>query len=162
MIRYTIAILTGLFICFTGYTQPILVSSVPEIVFMKFRWQYPQTQDTVSYPVTWAKDGDNYKASFVLNDAITYIILDSLGNLQKQVRRISPHKIPPKISDALKERFQEFNLLYILKIVDASGKETYQISLEALEFYTADGQRVKGKKEEGYPSISDSGKKKKK
>jgi hypothetical protein len=130
-----------------GFSQTLKSSQVPRLTKGKFMFQFPQTQDTVQFPVTWEKDGANYKASFLLNEATAYVILDSLGNTKKLVRRISLHKLPEQITKSLKQKYANVEPKYIVLIVDENGKESYQITMEIMEFYTPEGTKTTGKKE---------------
>jgi hypothetical protein len=139
-------LLAGL-ISLSGYSQVINKSEVPEIVKGKFWFNIPETSDSVKFPVSWEKSGANFKGSVVINDYQAYMIYDNAGNLQKMVRRINPYNLPEKIAESVKKSYPEAEISLILKIVDKDGKETYQLSMNILDFYSPDGIKTSGKKE---------------
>ncbi|MEI7726351.1 MAG: hypothetical protein WCK09_14680 [Bacteroidota bacterium] len=130
-----------------GYSQTLKSSQIPYMVKGKFMFTFPQTQDSVQFPVKWERDGVNYKASFQLYDANAYVILDSLGKTKKVVRRISTDNLPPKAMEGISQKYGTVAPKYVVKVIDENGKESYQVTMEITEFFTADGVTTTGKKE---------------
>jgi hypothetical protein len=131
--------------------QTLKKSQVPEIVKGKFWFNIPETQDTIKFPVTWEKEGTFFKGSVFISDFTATLVYDSLGNLQKQVRKVMLPNLPKKISESLAKTYPECEPKLVLRITDKDGKETYQISMEIIDFYTAEGVKTTGKKENTNP-----------
>jgi hypothetical protein len=140
-------VLLSVLITFAGYSQVIKKSEVPEIVKGKFWFNIPETSDTIQFPVTWEKSGANFKGSVVINDYPASMIFDNAGNLLKSVRRVNLQYLPEKIAASLKNNYPESDVNLILKIIDKDGKETYQLSLNVVDFYSPEGVKTTGKKE---------------
>lgn len=132
---------------FAVYSQTLKRSQVPAQAKGKFMWHFPQTQDSVQFPVKWEREGSYYKASFLLAETTAYAVFDSAGNTKKLVRRVAIDKLPEQAGKILKQKYPNVEPKYIVRIVDEKGKESYQVTMEIVEFFTADGLKTTGSKE---------------
>ena len=145
--RRLLILITFIAIAATVNSQTLKRSQIPEMVKGQFMFTFPQTQDSVHYPVTWERDGANYKASFKLYEANAYVILDSQGKTQKIVRRISIDHLPPKALEGIRQKYGTVEPKYVIRVTDENGKESYQVTMEITEFFAPDGVITAGKKE---------------
>jgi len=100
---------------------------IPQAVKNRMLARFPQTQDV---PVTWTKDGVNYKGSLIIMDKPAFAIIDETGKLVRLEKTIHFSYLPKKISDYLSRQYIGYQILDVYEITDSSGIKTYKTTFQ--------------------------------
>jgi hypothetical protein len=125
--KNTIVVLFFLLLALTGYTQTETKINVPKKVKDKVLFLFPHTVDE---PVTWSKEGMNYKASLTAWEMPANAILDSLGNVLSMEKRLHEKYLPPKVKENLLKEYPDCIILMVFEITNAKGEKSYKTKVQ--------------------------------
>jgi len=137
------------FIYSTMNAQQLPTLEVPGIVDLYVKFHFPHLKDTEKYKIDYEKVGENYKASFLVNDEPAYIILDKEGTLIKKAYQIPLWGIPKAVDKSIKKEHKGYEIFKLFKITDPTAtKFIYQVSFNVTGYFTPEGVKTKVKEEE--------------
>ena len=127
--KITVIMIAGLLISVFLLAQDTGKIIVPLKVKNKMLALYPQTQDV---PVTWSKEGLNYKGSLTIMEKPANIVFDSTGKVIYVEKRIHPTYLPKKISAQLNSNYPGNIIQEVFEYTNAAGKKTYKTTYQVI------------------------------
>ena len=131
-------LIVGLFMSSSMPAQDTTKIVVPQKVKNKMLGMFPQTQVV---PVTWVKDGQNYKASLIIMEKPAFALFDSTGKVVRIEKRLNVYYLPKKIVNQLNKQYPSNEILEIFEVTDATGKKIYKTTFKCTQtlIFNADG-----------------------
>lgn len=88
---------------------------------------FPQIQVV---PVTWVKEGANFKGSLKILEKPAFAIIDTTGKLVRVERRLNVYYLPKKIITQLNKLYPGNEIIDIYELTNALEKKTYKITYQ--------------------------------
>lgn len=88
---------------------------------------FPQTQ---AVPVTWSKEGDNYKGSLTIMEKPAFAVFDSTGKVVRIEKRLHVSYVPKKVTDQLNKQYPGNEILDVYELTDPAGKKSYKLTYQ--------------------------------
>lgn len=101
--------------------QKLSEDKVPAPVKAKFKTLYPAMKE-----VKWEMEKADYEAGFEVNKTETSVVIDAQGNLKETETEIAVSALPKAAADYIAKNHPGAKIAEAAKIVDASGKVTYE------------------------------------
>jgi hypothetical protein len=138
----TIIIVAVLCLCGSAFAQDAEKLVVPDAVKNKMLGMFPQTQ---AVPVTWVKEGVNYKGSLTIMEKPAFAVFDSTGNVVRIEKRLHSSYLPKKVTAQLNKQYPGNEILDIYELTDAAGKKTYKTTFKYTQtsVFTTEGVELK-------------------
>ncbi len=102
---------------------------VPDVVKTKFASLYPDAKN-----VKWDKEDAMLEAGFKNNDVETSVVFDANGTLSETEIAIEASSLPAAISEYVSKNLAGKKIDEAAKIVDASGKVTYEAEVDETDY----------------------------
>jgi len=125
--RIIFILVTGLFLSGSLFAQEIEKVVVPDAVKNKMLGMFPQTQ---AIPVTWVKEGTNYKGSLTIMEKPAFAVFDSAGKIVRIEKRLHVSYLPKKVVTQLNKQYPGNEILDVYELTDAAGKKTYKTTFQ--------------------------------
>ncbi len=140
--RIGLMLIVGLLMTSCLFAQDTAKVIVPKAVSNKMIGIFPQTQLD---PVTWSKEGANYKGAFVIMDKPAFAIFDEKGQVIRIERRLHYTYLPKKIVSNLNEQYPGNVIEDVYETTDAAGGKTYKTTFKYKKTinFKEDGLEVK-------------------
>ena len=123
----------------TAFAQKMKEADVPAPVKAKMESLYPAVKSE-----KWEKEGANYEAEFDLNKSETSVLFDANGNVVETETAASMAEIPQTAKDYMTKNVPGAKVKETSKIVDASGKITWEIEANKKDYiFDASGNFIK-------------------
>lgn len=104
-----------------AFAQKISEDKVPAAVKAKFKSLYPAAKE-----VKWEMEKADYEAGFEVGKTETSVVIDAQGNLKETETEIAVSALPKAATEYIAKNHAGANIAEAAKIVDASGKVTYE------------------------------------
>ncbi len=104
-----------------SFAQKLSADKVPANVKAKFTSLYPAVTDA-----KWEMENSAYEAGFNNGGTHTTVVIDAKGLLKETETAIPASALPKAASDYLAKKYAGVKLTETAKIVDASGKVTFE------------------------------------
>jgi hypothetical protein len=115
---------------------------IPKRVANKMLGMFPQTQVV---PVTWSKEGDNYKGILTIMEKPATAVFDSTGKVIRVERRLHYSFLPKTIVAQLNKKYPENEILDVYELTDSKGNKTYKTTYKCIQtsVFNTEGAIVK-------------------
>jgi hypothetical protein len=116
--------------------------SVPDVVKIKFASLYPDAKN-----VKWDNEDAMFEAGFKNNSVETSVVLDANGTLSETETSIEASSLPAAISEYVSKKLAGKKIKEAAKIVDATGKTTYEDEVDGVDYIFDEAGNFLSKKE---------------
>ncbi len=103
--------------------------TVPNVVKAKFATLYPDAKN-----VKWDKEEALFEAGFKTNDIETSVVFDAAGTVTETETAIEASALPAAITEYVAKNLAGKKIDEAAKIVDASGKVTYEAEVNEADY----------------------------
>ena len=103
--------------------------AVPDMVKTKFASLYPDAKN-----VKWDKEDALFEAGFKTNDVETSVVFDAAGTVTETEIAIEASALPAAITEYVSKNLAGKKIDEAAKIVDASGKVTYEAEVDGADY----------------------------
>ena len=103
--------------------------AVPDVVKTRFASLYPDAKN-----VKWDKEDALFEAGFKTNDVETSVVFDAAGAVTETETAIEASTLPPAIYEYITKNSVGKKIEEAAKIVDASGKVTYEAEVDGADY----------------------------
>ena len=117
--------------------------SIPENVKTKFAALYPNAANT-----QWEMEDGNYEASFKKDDAEISVVLSAEGTVVQTETEIDVMQLPQSVKDYVASQLGGKPISSAAKIVDSSGRISYEAEVEKTDFLFDETGQFAGKEDE--------------
>jgi len=140
--KICLVLVLGILMSIDIYAQNSETLVVPEAVKNSMLMRFPQTQKV---PVTWSKDGANFKGSLVVMEKPAFAIFDVTGKIIRVERTMHYSFLSKKIVSQLNSQYPGNEILDVYEVTDAAGLKTYKTTFKYTksEVFKEDGSIVK-------------------
>ena len=125
--RFVFILVAGLCLSGTILAQDAGNVVVPQKVKNKMLAMFPQTQ---AVPVTWSKEGVNYKGALTIMEKPAFAVFDSTGKVVRIEKRLHVSYVPKKVTDQLNKQYPGNEILDVYELTDAAGTKTYKLTYQ--------------------------------
>ena len=112
----------------TAYSQSQNSDEVPTAVSRSFEKSHPNIS-----PVTWSKSGDNYKASYVVDNKAMTVTYNASAKLKETETEISVASLPTLALKYLNDNFPHDYAKKSTKVTSADGKSAYFVNISQMD-----------------------------
>ena len=139
-----ILILLSLVLCVQfAHSQKNKQTKIPQAVMDKFVFTYPNSADTVAYPIKWERVKGYYKGTVQGFKAMASAVIDTAGNIVRIEKPIHIQYLPEKVKTMMNSTYKDAQVKSILQITDAKGKRFFSIVLEFQPMFDEEGNLLK-------------------
>ena len=103
--------------------------AIPDMVKTKFASLYPDAKN-----VKWDKEDALFEAGFKTNDIETSVVFDAAGTVTETEIAIEASALPAAITEYVSKNLAGKKIDEAAKIVDASGKVTYEAEVDGADY----------------------------
>jgi hypothetical protein len=120
-------------------------TDVPKAVTDRMLTLFPQANTT---PVTWEKNGFNYRGTLDNKERNGAAVIDSTGKIIQTERKINPKNLPDKSRKALAAQYKEFEVIDLWAVSDDKAKSSFKATVQIKEviLFDKDGALISPKK----------------
>jgi hypothetical protein len=108
---------------------------VPKAVTDRMMTLFPQMKTT---PVTWEKNGFNYRGTLELKDYPGAAVIDSSGKIILTERKINPIHMPADAKKYLDGQYKNYEIIEVWSVSDDKAKLTYRATVRIKEVLSFD------------------------
>lgn len=108
-----------------SYAQTLAPNDVPAKISKSFVKSHPKIS-----PVEWSKVGDDYQASYMVDDKNMSVTYSAAGKLRKTEKEISISQLPSPVLKYVNDNFPGEVVKKKVLITSASGKSSYELQVK--------------------------------
>ncbi|MFA5973416.1 MAG: PepSY-like domain-containing protein [Lentimicrobiaceae bacterium] len=107
-----------------SYAQTLTPNDIPAKISTSFERSHPKIS-----PVEWSKVGDDYKASYVVEDKNMAVVYNVSGKLIETEKEISISQLPTPVLKYVNDNFPGEVVKKKVLITSAKGKSSYELQI---------------------------------
>jgi hypothetical protein len=107
-----------------SYAQPITSSDVPAKVSKSFEKSHRNINQ-----VDWSQVGDNYKASYIVDEKAMSVLYGVTGKLIETEKEISIMQLPTSVLKYVNDNYPGEVIKKKVLLTDAKGKSSYEVKV---------------------------------
>ncbi|WP_445716337.1 PepSY-like domain-containing protein [Flavobacterium sp.] len=119
-------ILMSLFMMtFVSFAQKIKEQNVPQVVKNALIQKFPKATK-----LKWDKEGENFEASFDLDDVDNSVLFNKAGRIIETEVEITTTQLPETVLNYLRTNYKDQKIKEAAKITSENGKVTYETEIK--------------------------------
>lgn len=121
-----------------SYAQTLSSNDVPAKVSKSFERSHHKIS-----PVDWSKVGDDYQASYMVDDKNMSVTYNAAGKLKKTEKEISISQLPATVLKYVNDNFPGEVVKKKVLITNASGKSSYGLQVKQQDLaFNSEGKLI--------------------
>ena len=126
-----------------SYAQTLTPNDVPAKISKLFERSHPKIS-----PVEWTKVGNDYQASYMVDDKNMSVTYNAVGKLMKTEKEISLSQLPASVLKYVNDNFPGEVVKKKVLITSSTGKTLYQLRVKQQDLaFNSQGSVIKPEKE---------------
>lgn len=126
-----------------SYAQTLVPIDVPVKISKSFEKSHPKIS-----PVEWSKVGDDYKASYMVDDKNISVTYNAAGKLKETEKEISLSQLPAPVLKYVNDNFPGEVVKKKMLITSSTGKSLYQLQIKQQDLaFNSQGELIKPENE---------------
>ena len=122
-----------------SYSQSLTPNDVPAKISKTFVKSHPKIS-----PVEWTKVGDDYQASYLVDDKNMSVTYNAAGKLRKTEKEISLSQLPASVLKYVNDNFPGEVVKKKVLVTSSTGKTLYQLQVKQQDLaFNSQGSIIK-------------------
>ncbi len=110
---------------FVSFAQKIKEQNVPQVVKNALIQKFPKATK-----LKWDKEGENFEASFDLDDVDNSVLFNKAGRIIETEVEITTTQLPETVLNYLRTNYKDQKIKEAAKITSENGKVTYETEIK--------------------------------